>query len=127
MMNMDEAIRRYKAEVFQALAHPTRVAIVELLRDGELSSGEVCRQLGIEPANVSQHLTILRSKGILSPRKVGNSVLYSIRDPAITQVFNTLRAFCYARIAEMAEMMEQLEPTALKKNPVKNTRRKRAT
>lgn len=106
---MNEAIRKYKAEIFQALAHPTRVAIVEMLHDDELSVGTITQRLGLEPANVSQHLAVLRSKSILSSRKVANSVLYSIRDPAITQVFDLLRTFCSKHIAEMALMMEPAE------------------
>ncbi|MDR3689936.1 MAG: metalloregulator ArsR/SmtB family transcription factor [Fimbriimonas sp.] len=109
---MSEAIRKYKAEVFQALAHPTRVAIIELLHDGELSVGELCQKLSLEPANVSKHLTILRSKSILSARKVANSVFYSIRDPAISQVFLLLRGFCVTHVAEMSRMVENDEPAA---------------
>lgn len=103
---MNNAIRKYKADVFQALAHPTRVAIVEMLGDGELAAGTLCQRLGLEPANVSQHLAILRSKSILSGRKVANSVFYSIRDPAINQVFELLRGFCLTHVAEMAQMIE---------------------
>lgn len=96
--------------MFQALAHPTRVAIVEHLKEGELSAGALCQRLGLEKANVSQHLAVLRSKGILDSRKVANSVLYSISDPAITEVFDILRAFCYSRLAKMTEMMVGLRP-----------------
>ena len=58
---MPSQLRAYQASVFQALAHPTRIAIVEILRDGELSAGALQARLGIEQANLSQHLTILRS------------------------------------------------------------------
>lgn len=107
---MDDAIRQYKATVFHALAHPTRVAIAELLREGECSAGTLKDALQLEQANVSQHLAILRSAGILNSRKVGSSVLYELRDPAITQVLDILRTFCYKRIAEMALMMQDLGP-----------------
>jgi ArsR family transcriptional regulator len=107
---MNEAIQKYKAEVFQSLAHPTRVAIVELLSNGELSAGALCQKLGLEQANVSQHLAILRAKNILSARKVANNVFYSIRDPAIKQVFELLRGFCLTHLAEMSRMMAGLEP-----------------
>lgn len=57
---MQDTLRRFKADFFQALAHPTRVAIVEILRDGELSAGALIERLGVEQANASQHLTVLR-------------------------------------------------------------------
>ena len=81
-----------------------------MLRDGEAPVGTLCQNLHLEPANVSQHLAILRSKGIVGSRKVANSVLYSIRDPAIIQVFEILRGYCFKRISEMAEMMQDLRP-----------------
>ena len=108
---MNEAIRKYKADVFQALAHTTRVAIVEMLNEGELGVGTLCQRLGLEPANVSQHLAILRAKSILSTRKVANNVFYSIRDPAITKVFDLLKGFCSTHVAEMARMMESTAST----------------
>ena len=69
---MTEELRRFKAEIFQALAHPTRIAIVELLRNGELSAGQLIEQLGLEQANASQHLAVLRGKQIVVNRKEGN-------------------------------------------------------
>ena len=56
-----EALRRFKAEVFQVLAHPTRIHIIECLRDGELPVSAILEQIGIEPANASQHLEIGRA------------------------------------------------------------------
>jgi DNA-binding transcriptional ArsR family regulator len=59
------ALRRFKAEVFQALAHPTRIHIAECLEDGEQPVGVLIERLGIEPANLSQHLAVLRAKGLV--------------------------------------------------------------
>ena len=58
---MPDSLRRFKADVFQALAHPTRIAILELLGKRELSAGELIGELGMEQANVSQHLAVLLS------------------------------------------------------------------
>src|ERR1700735_5531056 len=81
---MANVLRRFKADVFQALGHPTRIAIVELLRDGPLSAGKLIEQLGIEQANASQHLSVLRSRQIVINRKQGNQVFYSLRDPMLS-------------------------------------------
>jgi DNA-binding transcriptional ArsR family regulator len=75
-------LRAFKAEIFQALAHPTRIAIVEALRDGELGAGALGASLQIEQANLSQHLAVLRSKQVVVSRKAGNQVYYSLRDPS---------------------------------------------
>jgi ArsR family transcriptional regulator len=64
-------LRSYKANVFQALAHPTRIAIIEALRDGELSAGAIQDRLSIEQANLSQHLATLRTRLLVMNRKEG--------------------------------------------------------
>src|SRR3954447_11821789 len=83
---MQDTLRQFKADFFHALAHPTRIAIVEQLRNGELSAGALIERLGVEQANVSQHLGVLRAKNILVNRKAGNQVFYSVRDPLIIEV-----------------------------------------
>ena len=73
-------LRTFKAGIFQALAHPTRIAIVDALRDGELSAGALAQRLRVEQANLSQHLAVLRANRSWSGR-AGNQVYYSLRDP----------------------------------------------
>jgi DNA-binding transcriptional ArsR family regulator len=105
---MGEALRRFKSEIFQALAHPTRIAIVEMLREGEVSAGKLIEKLGIEQANASQHLAILRTKQIVVNRKVGNQVFYSIRDPALIEVLDILRRYFYSQLRTTVDMMEEV-------------------
>jgi len=81
---MDDSLRRFKAGVFQALGHPTRIAIIELLRDErEVPVSRIYEKLDLEQANVSQHLAVLRSKQIVTGRKEGNQVFYSLRDAVL--------------------------------------------
>ena len=106
---MQDALRQFKAEFFQALAHPTRIAIVEQLRDGELSSGVLVERLGIEQANVSQHLAVLRTKNILLNRKAGNQVFYSVRDPLIIEVLDIMRRYFHAHMNEVLSTLKAIE------------------
>src|ERR1700722_4271260 len=101
---MQESLRRFKADIFQALAHPTRIAILELLSGGELSAGALIEKLGMEQANVSQHLAVLRAKQIVSNRKAGNQVFYSVRDPIIIQVLALMRRYFQKQVGEAMEM-----------------------
>ena len=72
---MQHKLRRFKAGCFQALAHPTRIAVVELLsEEGEVSVTRIYERLGVEQANASQHLAVLRSRQIVTGRKDGNQV-----------------------------------------------------
>jgi ArsR family transcriptional regulator len=104
---MDDALRQFKSEIFQGLAHPTRIAILELLGDGERSAGQLIEKLGIEQANASQHLAVLRAKQIVVSRKVGNQVYYSIRDRALIEVLETLRRYFYSQLNSTVNLMKQ--------------------
>ena len=105
---MGDDLRRFKSAIFQALAHPTRIAIVETLRDGELSAGQLIGKLGIEQANASQHLAILRAKHVLMNRKAGNQVFYSIRDAALIEVLDILRRYFYSQLSNTVSMLEEV-------------------
>ena len=67
-------------------AHPTRIAIVEYLQYGEMTVGRLCEKVGIEQANASQHLAVLRNKNIVETRKEGNQIYYRLRDPLLAKV-----------------------------------------
>lgn len=107
---MQDALRRFKADIFQALAHPTRIAIVELLRDdGELTAGTIIERLGLEQANVSQHLAVLRTKRIVVNRKEGNQVFYQLRDPLLGEVLDVMRRYFQAHLAEAMNMLKEID------------------
>jgi DNA-binding transcriptional ArsR family regulator len=102
-------LRAYKASVFQALAHPTRIAIVEALRDGELAAGSIQERLSLEQANLSQHLAVLRARQIVTNRKEGNQVFYSVRNPAFVQILDILRGCFEANLREAIQMLSEIE------------------
>ncbi|PIQ29287.1 transcriptional regulator [bacterium (Candidatus Blackallbacteria) CG17_big_fil_post_rev_8_21_14_2_50_48_46] len=76
-------MRIFKAEFFKALANPVRKRSRIEMRTGEKSVNDLAASIQIEQAGVSQHLAILRAKHLVKNRKKGNSVYYSIADPAI--------------------------------------------
>ena len=106
---MTHELRRFKAEIFQALAHPTRIAIVEALRNGEMSAGRLIEQLGLEQANASQHLAVLRSRQVVVNRKEGNQVFYSLRDPALIEVLEILKQYFYSHLSQTRSILEEIQ------------------
>lgn len=82
----------------KAMAHPLRLEILCILGgSGEVSVQDIVEQVGTSQSNISQHLSILREKGILASRKDANKVYYRIADPKILQLIGALReAFCSA-------------------------------
>src|SRR5262249_18920665 len=102
-------LRRFKAGIFQALAHPTRIAIIELLRDeGEVPVSRIYEQLGLEQANASQHLAVLRSRQIVMGRKDGNQVFYSLRDPVLGRVLDLMRQYFQAHLNEALDLLRYM-------------------
>src|SRR5262245_25417404 len=107
---MQDSLRRFKAGIFQALAHPTRIAIVELLRDeGEVPVSRIYERLDLEQANASQHLAVLRSKQIVVGRKDGNQVFYSLRDRIIGRVLDLMRQYFQAHLKEALELLKDMK------------------
>jgi DNA-binding transcriptional ArsR family regulator len=109
---MLQSLRQFKAEIFQALGHPTRVAIVEYLRYGEISVGRLCEKVGIEQANASQHLAVLRSKHIVETRKEGNQIFYRLRSPLVGDMLEMMRQYFFDHLNEAMEMLRQEEREA---------------
>jgi ArsR family transcriptional regulator len=109
---LPDSLRRFKADIFQALANPKRIAIMELLETGELSAGELMEKLGMEQANISQHLAVLRAKRLVVNRKAGNQVFYSVRDPMILQVLALMRRYFYAHLRESLELLGEMDSSS---------------
>ena len=74
------------AEFFQALSEPSRLRLLNLLREGERKVGELAELAGSTPANVSRHMALLQSRGLVTREGRGNCVYYAIADPAIYQL-----------------------------------------
>lgn len=106
---MPDSLRQFKANIFQALSHPTRIAIVEQLRNGELTAGEIIERLGLEQANASQHFAVLRAKNIVTSRKEGNQVFYNVRDPLLIEVLDILRRYFQTYIEEAMSQLKEME------------------
>ena len=107
--NMPDSLRQFKAEIFQALAHSTRIAILDQLREGELTVGTFAERLDLEQANLSQHLAVLRARQIVVTRKAGNQVFYSVRDPLIFKMLDLMRRYFQKQVGESMAMLEELE------------------
>jgi len=104
---MPDSLRQFKAELFQALGNPTRIAIVDELRDGELTVGVLAERLEAEQSNISQHLALLRARQIVTTRKVANQVFYSVRDPLLWKVLDLMRRYFEKQVAESVRVLEK--------------------
>ena len=80
------------ANVARALSDPKRLCVLETLATGERSVGELSRDVGCQVPNMSQHLAVLRSAGLVSTRREGSTVLYRLSDPRILEAYRLIRS-----------------------------------
>ncbi len=94
-----------QAEICKALSDPKRLAILHALREGELSVGELAGVLSCHMPNVSQHLSVLRSAGLVSSKREGNVAHYCLSEPRILDacdiIFEVLASTHRARAVSM--------------------------
>ena len=100
---IDMTIYNLQAEISKTLANPIRLAILHTLRDGEKSVNELTEILGISQSNLSQHLALMRQKGILKTRKQGTSIFYSVTNPKINQACDMVREVLLDQLKQKQE------------------------
>jgi ArsR family transcriptional regulator len=104
-----DELQAFKAAFFRALAHPVRIRILELLVRGEKSVHELRDAIGVDQPVVSQQLAVLRSTNIVTGRKDGTSVRYTVRDPLIADLLNTARRIFNNHLVNRQGLLRQLQ------------------
>lgn len=105
---MDKNIQQFKAEFFKALAHPMRIRILEILSQGERNVNELQSMLGSEGSAVSQQLAVLRAKNLVNSVKEGTTVIYSLRDPLISDLLGVARQIFNNHLVESISLLEDI-------------------
>lgn len=105
---MEDQIISMKSDFFKAIAHPTRVAILERLGSQEVCVCEIIEDLGLEQSNVSQHLAILRKQNIIISNKVGLQVHYRIKYPEVLQILKTVESILGKQLQETQAIIRHL-------------------
>lgn len=100
-------LQEFKADLFRTLANATRIRILEEIRAGaELTVTEIQQAVGIEPSNASQHLAILRSRGLVQARREGNTIRYSVADPEVFTLLDIAKVVFERRLATQQDALE---------------------
>ncbi|HLC01845.1 MAG TPA: metalloregulator ArsR/SmtB family transcription factor [Anaerolineales bacterium] len=87
----DRNLYALQASICQTLAHPKRLEAIERLRQGEISVTDLAEALDISQPNLSQHLTLMRQKGIVTTRRAGLNVYYRLASPKIVKACDLMR------------------------------------
>ena len=97
------------AQICQALGNAKRLEILDALRHGERSVGELAAALGIRKANVSQHLAVLRAKGIVVTRRDGQIIYYRLASPKVTRACDLMRGVLMERLEQSGRLARAAE------------------
>ncbi len=104
---MPSTLQGFKADLFRALAHPTRIAILELLREQRsMTVGDLQQALGIGAATTSQHLAVLRSHMLVVARREGTNVWYGVSDPELYALLDAARALFQKQLQVQTRILE---------------------
>ena len=109
---MSAPLYQLKADFFKTLGHPARIRILELLSQREHAVAEMLPQVGIEPAHLSQQLAVLRRANLVTSRKQGSAVYYSLTSPQVAELLAVARQILTGVLSGQAEMLQDLRAAA---------------
>jgi len=102
-------LQTFKAQFFRALAHPTRIRVLEILVRGGLTVQELQEALMLDQPIVSQQLAVLRNQGIVSAQKEGLSVRYTLRDPLVGELLDVARQIFNNQLGSTRGLLRELQ------------------
>jgi ArsR family transcriptional regulator len=103
---MEEKILEWKAEILKALAQPTRLKILECLRQGERCICEIIPAVHGEQSNISRHISLMQKSHLVSTRKDGVRVMVKVRDPKIFDILDRVSAILKAQMNEQSRLVK---------------------
>jgi ArsR family transcriptional regulator len=105
-------VSEVKAELFKAIGHPARIRVLEVLSEGERSVSDMQPLVGIESSHLSQQLGILRRAGLVTTRKEGASVIYSLADPALAELLAVAKRLLISSLVQNESLLADLRVAA---------------
>lgn len=102
-MHLMDEVYRLQAEVLKTLSNPKRLEIIHLLAEGPRDVSRLAEELGISQPNVSQHLALMRSSGVVEAERDGREVRYRLSDPEIICACETMRGVLVRRLARISQ------------------------
>lgn len=105
MPGMQRPLYQMKADFFKTLGHPVRIRVLELLSERERAVSEMLDEIGIEAANLSQQLSVLRRAGLVTARREGLSVTYELTSPQVAELLSAARGILNGVVAGQAEVL----------------------
>lgn len=103
-----ERLFELHAEVCKTLSSPVRLRILNELQDGEVTVGALAKKLGIRQAHVSQHLAVLRQRGVVKTRRDGANIYYGISNPKIVKACSLIREVLLEQLQKYQSIVAEI-------------------
>jgi len=104
---MEERVLELKAEILKALAQPTRLKILELLRNGERCICEIVPAINGEQSNISRHISLMQKSNLVTTRKDGVKVMVKVSDPRVFEILDSIALLLKKQIIETGKLVQQ--------------------
>src|SRR3954467_10685858 len=111
MPSSKSSVASLKADLFRAMSNPVRIAALELLSGGPRSAADLQRELCVEASHLSQQLAVLRRGGLVVAQKDGGSLVFSMKDPALTELLLAARRLLVNSLTETRDLLADLNVT----------------
>ena len=105
---MDERVIEMKAEVLKVLAQPTRLKILECLRNGEKCICEIVPALNGEQSNISHHISLMQKSHLVTTRKDGVKVMVKVKDSKVFEILDGIGLLLKRQIMETGKLVQEL-------------------
>ncbi|MEV7681250.1 metalloregulator ArsR/SmtB family transcription factor [Streptomyces sp. NPDC088341] len=108
---MSAPLYQLKAEFFKTLGHPVRIRVLELLSEREHAVSEMLTEVGVEPSHLSQQLAVLRRANLVTTRREGSAVYYTLANPNVAELLKVARTILSGVLTGQAELLADLRAT----------------
>jgi ArsR family transcriptional regulator len=105
---MEERVLELKAEILKTLAQPTRLKILELLRNGERCICEIVPAINGEQSNISRHISMMQKSHLVTTRKDGVRVMVNVKDPKIFEILDKVSAILKNQMKEQEKLLARI-------------------
>jgi DNA-binding transcriptional ArsR family regulator len=105
---MEERVLELKAEILKALAQPTRLKILQLLRNGEKCICEIVPAINGEQSNISRHISLMQKSNLVTTRKDGVKVMVKVKDPRVFEILDSISIMLRNQMSERSKLIRAL-------------------
>ena len=106
---MEKELYKLHAEMCKVFSNPTRLEILSLLKDKKMSVTEIIEKTKLTQANISQHLSIMKSKNIVISKRIGKNIYYKLSNPRIIKAFDIIKEVLVERLEKNRKIIQEIK------------------